>query len=363
MGYSCAACTKTIRTTQHIKCSRCSSHFHQICVNLKKLSEEIKLNWTCPLCKAAEPRRDNTNTPVRLAVVGSDEPAPAPTVNQREVSRKITASAPVSPLLPVADSDSLSTMITEMRFLRQDVGEIKSQMKSLTEHITKCNTRLDECENSLALALERLHAVEERSSIVMTLENTITQLRDKESSRAQSYLKNEIEIAGVNENANENPMNIIRVIGQKIGLPLDDRDLDYIARVGPQQRRDVDGVSTDLSRKLPRPLVVRFLRRHQRDEFLKVGKSKRNLNCSDIEVTGAHRNIYFNERLTQEKRHLFRAARHRCNGSGFKYCWIKNGSVYVRRQEGNPAINIKNMDELLQHVYSSPPEHIPQDTV
>ncbi|KOB64443.1 Uncharacterized protein OBRU01_24253 [Operophtera brumata] len=173
---------------------------------------------------------------------------------------------------------------------------------------------------------------------------------------ASPGLKNEVEIAGVNEHLNENPRHIIRVIAQKIGSPLEDRDLDYVTRVGPQ-RRDGGGPSSDESiDKLPRPLVVRFLRRYQRDEFLKLGKTNRNLNCADIEVSGAKRNIYLNERLTQENRQLFLSARFRCKGSGFKYCWIKNGSVYVRRHEGNPAIIIKNMDELHRIVQSPPPE-------
>lgn len=358
MGYNCAACTKYIRASQQIQCSKCSCYYHHICVNLadaKNLSEEIKSIWACPMCIAVVPRRDKTNSLAAARASATCSVGPVTAV-QHEVSRKISASAPASPLLSIADSNSLSTLASEMRLLREDVGEIKSQMKSLTDHITKCNARLDEHEKNLSQAVERLHVVEERTSIIISLENTISVLREQQKSRAQAFLRNEVEIAGINENPNENPRHMIRVIAQKIGAPLEDRDLDYVTRVGPQ-RRDEGGSSTEEAvEKLPRPLVVRFLRRYQRDEFLKAGKVNRNLNCADIEVSGARRNIYFNERLTQENRQLFRSARFRCKGSGFKYCWIKNGSVYVRRHEGNPAIAIKNMDELHRVVQSSPPE-------
>ncbi|XP_063828953.1 uncharacterized protein LOC135078285 [Ostrinia nubilalis] len=223
-------------------------------------------------------------------------------------------------------------------------------MTSLAEHITKCNTRLDEYENKLIATEERLHVLEEKSVTINSLQNTITILREQQRSQAQASLRNEVEILGINEITNENPVHIALVISQKIGLPLSDADLDFAKRVGPLRRSKDDPSTGDPTGDQPRPLVVRFLRRHQRDEFLKVAKTKRKLTCSDIEVPGTPRSLYFNERLTHENRQLFRSARHRCKGSGFKYCWTKTGTVYIRKQDGKPAIAIKTMEDLLRHV-------------
>ncbi|CAG4985231.1 unnamed protein product [Colias eurytheme] len=78
---------------------------------------------------------------------------------------------------------------------------------------------------------------------------------------------------------------------------------------------------------------------------------QRSINALDMglgSTASKNTDIYFNERLTQENRHLFRAARQQTKASGYKYCWIKNGVVYIRKQEGNPAIAIKKPEDLHQ---------------
>ncbi|XP_045502181.1 uncharacterized protein LOC123699300 [Colias croceus] len=230
-----------------------------------------------------------------------------------------------------------------MRLIRETVGEIKSQMMSLTDHIEKCNLRLDEYDTKL----------ERQEKRILTLEYAITEIKDRLNTNAQSQLRNEVEIVGVPETPNENPAHTFRVISQKLGIPIEEYDLDFTIRVGPPRKhsQNIDNAE-DNSQQPPRPLIARFLSRNKRDEFLKVGKMKqRSFNAQDMGLgSAAYKNtdIYFNERLTQENRNLFRAARQQTKACGYKYCWIKNGVVYIRKQEGNPAIAIKKQEDLHQ---------------
>ncbi|XP_045495950.1 uncharacterized protein LOC123694533 [Colias croceus] len=228
-----------------------------------------------------------------------------------------------------------------MRLIRETVGEIKSQMLSLTEHISKCNLRLDEYDNKL----------EHHEKRISTLDNIITELKDRMNSNAQVHLRNEVEIIGIPETPNENPAHTFRVITQKLGFPIEESDLDFTTRVGPSRNYSQNPTKTNFSQS-SRPLVVRFLSRNKRDEFLKIGKMKqRSINALDIGLGATELkniNLYFNERLTQENRYLFRAARQQTKVHGYKYCWIKNGVVYIRKQEGNPAIPIKKHEDLHQ---------------
>ncbi|XP_045506862.1 uncharacterized protein LOC123703036 [Colias croceus] len=229
-----------------------------------------------------------------------------------------------------------------MRLIRETVGEIKSQMLTLTEHIEKCNLRLDEYDTKL----------DHHEKRIITLDNIITELKDRLNSNAQAQLRNEVEIIGIPEAPNENPAHTFRVITQKLGFPIEESDLDFTTRVGPARKYSQNkGPTENNSSQSSRPLVVRFLSRNKRDEFLKTGKMKqRSINALDLGLATELKNIelYFNERLTQENRYLFRTARQQSKVCGYKYCWTKNGVVYIRKQEGNSAIPIKKQEDLHQ---------------
>uniref|UniRef100_A0A2A4IZJ0 FP protein C-terminal domain-containing protein n=1 Tax=Heliothis virescens TaxID=7102 RepID=A0A2A4IZJ0_HELVI len=138
-------------------------------------------------------------------------------------------------------------------------------------------------------------------------------------------------------------------MAQKIGVPLGENDLDCITRVGPRQQRSAS--NTEIA---PRQLVVRFVRRYKRNEFMQALKTRRNLTSTDIEIEGPTRKLYCNERLTRENRQLFRACRTSAKENGYKFCWTKNGSIYIRKQEGNPTIQIRNSDDLLRLMPAHP---------
>ncbi|CAG4985066.1 unnamed protein product [Colias eurytheme] len=320
MACNCGACNKIIKINQHnMKCSKCSHYFHTTCANItdfKKISEEIKLNWTCFLCHPKNPNNNITNTQTNTL----REPLPR--------------SASSSPSDTTKDV-SITDIVHEMRLIRETVGEIKSQMLSLTDHISKCNLRLDEFDTKL-----------ERQEVrIIMLENTMAEYKERLNSNAQAQLRNEVEIVGIPETPNENPAHTFRIITHKLGVPIEDSDLDFITRAGPPRKENNLNQSS-------RPLIARFLSRIKRDEFLKIGKMKQHsINASDMGLSATgHKNvnIYFNERLTQENRHLFRSARQQTKVCGYKYCWVKNGVVYIRKQEGNPAIAIKKHEDLNQ---------------
>lgn len=78
--------------------------------------------------------------------------------------------------------------------------------------------------------------------------------------------------------ANENVNHILLVAAKEIGIELEDRDIDWVSRVGPR--------SPPAPVTMPRPVVVRFLRRSKRDGFLRATKSRRILSSADLGVCG-----------------------------------------------------------------------------
>lgn len=231
----------------------------------------------------------------------------------------------------------------EIRLLTQEISSLKQKLEEATVSLSRCHERLDEITTAVAATDNRVKKLEERDREMVDLSATVAHLQSEMNSMAQNHLQNELEITGVSENENENLHHIILVAARKIGVDLDDADIDWIHRVGP---RRISGDQSDNIAKLPRPVVVRITRKAKRDQLLKAAKSRRNITSSDLEVPGTTRKIYYNERLTKENRMLFRDARSKTKQCNYAQCFCSQGKIYIRKQNGRPAILVRSVADL-----------------
>lgn len=187
----------------------------------------------------------------------------------------------------------------------------------------------------------RISTLEEKEKQNEQLKVQFAQLQDQLQKQTSYSLRSQIEIIGLPETPNENPYHLVQTTATKLGIELDERDLDYASRAGPPIKD---------SSKLPRPLVIAFTRRLKKEQFLKEAKVRRTLNSKDIvDIGQVQRKVYINERLTPEGRQLFRAARSWIREHGYKYCWVRNGTIYIRKREGHegsPPIPIRAYEDL-----------------
>lgn len=323
---NCSGCLQLIsKEEEYIVCSTddCVKVFHKSCANIFHLSPGQLELWTCPDCRAmAKKGGDNTDTPVRQNVTLRDK-------------SKATSSGRSAPpeLAPV----NLNTIASDIRLIRQDMVKMQSDF---AERFDTILTKLLDCDT-------RLKSLEEIKKENEHLKLQVTQLQDQINKQAHASLQSELEIVGISETPNENPYHLVLTTANKIGLDLDERDLSYVSRAGPRiEEKSKDGSSTD---RLPRPLVVSFTRRSKRDDFINKAKSRKSLDSRDILVSGPQRRVYVNERLTSDCRRLFRSARNFVRENGFKYCWTRNGKVYIRKGEGkdgSPPIHVRDFADL-----------------
>ncbi|XP_047036444.1 uncharacterized protein LOC124642175 [Helicoverpa zea] len=221
--------------------------------------------------------------------------------------------------------------------LRQDVQDIKAELANLSpnfsQHVAKFNSIL-----------------EAKDQEIKSLKLTISQFQTTLSVLEQSSLRNEIEVCGVPEQNAENLTHILMTMSQKLNVELQETDIDVISRAGPRPKIGNDSTKS-------RPIVVKLIRKAKRDELLRAAKSRKNLTSENI-VNTSPSNIYLNERVTKEKRLLFREARARTRTYGFRFCWMRDGNIYIRKNESGPsgqfpAIRIQSMEDLDKLVGSS----------
>lgn len=320
-----------------ITCSSnlCGKTFHVVCTKAEALKPAEIKSWICPNCSIkAKKGGDNTLTPLRQ-------------MSENVTLRKKSQPSTISDENPVTVStDALQSLSSDVSLMRQSISDM---WKFIRE-------RLDDLDSKLSNYDSRIKSLEALVSENALLKVTIANMQQQLISEAQTHLRNELEISGLEETPGENPYHLVMTTALKIGIELHDSDLNYVSRVGPK-RRPQENDAHD-KRQFQRPLVVSFTRRVKRDEFLKHAKARRSLRNKDIvgQGQGPDRQVYINERLTGEGRRLFRESRAFATKYGFKYCWLSRGCVFLRRgdaNEGYPAKRINSEADLNQLLNST----------
>ncbi|KAI5640190.1 hypothetical protein NE865_07447 [Phthorimaea operculella] len=343
----CLCCLKDITTDVHITCSKenCNKVYHldPLCMGGKvDSSTEALKAWVCPQCKYSTKRDTNyASTPIRSQSLTHEDK-----MNITHRAKKSgNAQKPQDPSVP----DQTAALLGEISMLRLDIANLKGQLDSTGNTLKTCVDRLNVVTDILKETDERLKVLEERDAEISSLKTQINILQERVDAQGQASLSNEIEIAGIPERAEENLTHCVLVVAKKIGANIDEREIDWVTRVGPKQ-------TSGKPSRTHRPVVLRMVRRSVKEDFLRQAKSRKNVTTEDLKLGDKPTPIYINERLSRENRLLFRETRLRAAKADFKYCWTKAGSIYVRKTTNAPAIKIRNTSELAEKIPLPEPE-------
>lgn len=218
--------------------------------------------WVCPECKIKEPRSNMDNTPVK-----GDEPKLSVSGNKK--SKKLVESGhgeEVSVPIPNVTASELRDMIDEMRLTRHEVTLLRQELSDMKEMVRTCDSRVEKLEAIVHSLLEDGGVGKQNDAVtqkIQSLEECVTLLQMNLDNRDQELLLNDVELTGIPEANNENPIHIVLTCATKLGLQLEERDLVSCRRVG--------GVRQAGAR--PRPLAVRLARRDLRAQLLRAARA------------------------------------------------------------------------------------------
>lgn len=306
------------------------------------MTDEIKKQWVCPSCTCSRPKVSDTSTPIRTLNNSFSTGNINTTRGNRTKSGTSTTRG--------GDESSTSAVLEEIRLLRQDILELKTQLSNVS---TNLDQRVSEFE-------KRLNT---KDLEINDLKSTLLAMQDVISSQEQQQLRNELEIVGIPERNHENLMHLILVSSKKLGVDLQESDVDQVKRVGSKQNNTVNSGGET------RPVVVKLVRKHKRDELLSAASKRRGLTSSDL-VSGTSSALYFNERLSKANRRLFGEARKRAKLNNFRFCWIRNGNILVRKAQSSnnkkyPVLTIRSfedIDKTMGSVGEAASEFFPEST-
>ncbi|XP_046966926.1 uncharacterized protein LOC124534927 [Vanessa cardui] len=250
---------------------------------------------------------------------------------------------------------------SELQDLRDEIhtliATIKLGEETKFEKITKIIEELKEQNNSLKI--QNTEILKSNDKIEKTLSHTTALYSD---------LKKSMEI--MSENYNKAVTRIVFLEDQLEEIQRTQRATFIEINTPMKEKEDVLQMITQLHSfiglKLPvddirqcyrvktgnkNPIIVEYQDGHTRNKVLQMVRkfnkvSVDKINTSIFGEQDIKERIYVNESLTPKARKLHFLARQLKKSHGYRYNWISRGKIYVKKTDGDPAIQIKSLDQV-----------------
>lgn len=340
----CSGCNCNISVTQkRVKCiqTNCLKIFHQECVNYID-SPSLRGKWICPICIERSKNTNNTppdNNSTSSSTVGLIESQNSILSEIRELRREMKEKFEHQQVT----LDGFNTIITNVQrdlqsmnstisSLRVELDDVTNSLKFLSDSYDDQNKTI----NNFQRAMSEMHA--ERSYFMTRLKET----EDKLGQLEQQARNNNIEIQCVPERRNENLLKIIHELATTISIDLPDRDILGFHRTAKMTAES----------KRPRNIVVKLSSPRIRDNVLAAVKtynrkhSQDKLNSSHVGITGDKHPIFIVEHLSTSNKKLHAATRLAAKEKQYKFVWVRNGRIFVRKDEHSNSRLVNNVEFL-----------------
>lgn len=267
-----------------------------------------------------------------------------PMANSPEDSSDVTE--PLRRIVEEVVQKEMSTLLTKLNLsmstlLNTQLKSIKDELQEVKESMTFMNNQYEEITKEIKASKKCIKELQAKSE---DLEPRIDDINYRLNQVEQTARSNNIEIQCLPERKNENLVEIISQLGKKIDYNIPQENIAHCSRTAK--------INRDGSR--PRAIVVRFNSPRTRDHILAavINFNKANprdkLNSSHFGFTGMKTPVFVSEHLSPSNKALHAATRQKAKEKGFKYVWVRNGKIFVRKDEQASSIIVKNKDTLLK---------------
>lgn len=201
---------------------------------------------------------------------------------------------------------------------------LRATIDSQANEINKCNDKIESLE-----------------SLNKQLKEENMQIKSRLNDLEQYSRVNCLEITGIPEIRNENIVTTIQSVGTAIKFKLIPEMIDACHRL----RKNPNDPTQ------PPKIIIKFVRRSDKDAFLQCKKVKRNISTSDLDPTllgklVTHNPIYINEALSQNNKQLLYKTREHKKQHHFKHLWTRDGKIFLRKTDTSMIFRIKTLNDL-----------------
>lgn len=211
----------------------------------------------------------------------------------------------------------------------EDFNDIKTSLQFINDNYEDLKTKTEGIAN-------RVKSLEDRGLEIQANSLRITYLEAKFDVMEQQARQCNIEIGNLPEKRGENLAAILEDIAVLVKCPINKQDVVSIHRV-PQ------AVSNNTR---PKNVIVKFSSRQLRDSFVSAVRLHKGFTSEQLNIPGQVHTIYVNEHLTLKNKSLFRETREAAKQRGYRFVWIKHGSILVRKNETSPVFSVRTEQDL-----------------
>lgn len=368
---NCAACKQTATNAECLKCSleKCENTYHYECLGVArsafvKITSKQKSSWKCPSCTQQKTKKCDS-TPVRptsdanpqsqskasTQAAESDILAQPAQIEPSNTADAVSSPTPVQSVhvdLQQTISANNDRLIAQLSKLMDDkLGEtskrllekqeaIVHQYNTVMESLNKYSLLFDETVRAVETIKAEMKDVRKTTDEVRTLHSTVEDLKATINTMEQRDRLLNLEVFGVPERKSEAVTEVVLSIARAVGVPLVSTDVVSAVRI---PTRNTAG--------LPKPIIVKFHSLDKRDAILTAVRKNRGIKTNEIGMQGDPRQIHVNEHLTPANKTLLKDTKLKAKELGFRYCWTRNGRVFVRQGDNFPPIRINRTSQLL----------------
>lgn len=312
MSAYCSVCKKKITATKSpgLQCSGpCKNFFHAACaglssVTLHTLSDE-GISWSCSEC------RTDPGSPNKSVII-------ADTLEEIEAN---------------------PTLNSILSYVKSTDEKLKGY-QALIESVNSCKEKITQFQIKITTLEEKLNDITTLKNNYDTIQKELISTKSRCAELEQRSRIDNIELVGVTETPNENLHTVLEKIGQSINCSIKKDDYSIVHRVQP--------INSATNR--PRNIIVKLISRTKKHEILaaakRTKKSSKNIGTYGLKIQGLSESLFINEHLTSDNKLLLKRTKEAAKNKGFKFVWVRNCTIYVRKNETSPAKPIKSENDI-----------------
>ncbi|KAI5640197.1 hypothetical protein NE865_07454 [Phthorimaea operculella] len=367
----CNGCLSVI-SNSYLKCSICNEFYCLICCQLKEdeylnLSSSYKNTWNCACC-CGRPRDNDDKERTPKSLHRRAEVSGHSNVNnlarggsrtaknlyeEAKVNSESKSTKPAKPTNPSVSGDNTSLKNSPIAIDPKTNPHITVQMiRAIIRE--EMSTALDNS-TELKIIKDKIEAVESSVSFFNTMFEALKTELVKDLGERLELVENvmresNVEVNGLPEHRTENLAVSITQLGKVVDCPIADGNIVNVTRVAKLNSES----------EKPRAVIVKMKNRLLRDKLLasvanfnrKFSKEKKDekLNSSHLGIAGSRVPIYVSEHLSPTRKFLHAAARKKARELNYRFVWVGDGRIYVRKNEQSNAIHIRNLEGIAKIV-------------
>ncbi|XP_031340941.1 uncharacterized protein LOC116181804 [Photinus pyralis] len=232
-----------------------------------------------------------------------------------------------------------------LKDIMKELRALSAKNSFITEKISACQKSIEDVKTSLHVqevkVQEYINITENLRSQNASLISQVCQLTSKVNQQEQYSRANTLELHGIPVAPHEDILKIVISVGNAVNFKITPTVVDVAHRLRPR----------DNNTNRPSGIIIKFVRRYDKEGFLRAVKSRKNFSSHDLTDNASllelpSSQIFAVESLSPYNKQLFHQCRQFKKDHAFKYLWTKNGRIFLRRADGENVSIISNEDEL-----------------